>query len=260
MVRTLTDMPPLITFSIITLSFVAYALLGLMGLRRIAERYNLPRNESLASSAFGAIGGFNSLLLALVVVTLWSGFRDAQANVNREADQIAHLRQDMMGLQAPTSRKYIGMLRAYVESVTSDEWQTLCKGEANARTTRALDTLQKGIVSNAALRTDPTIRTDALNRMNQLDELRRSRLTAALPTIIPEVWMVLLFITGLLLLSPMFFNTEHRGLQRIVAIFFAMSLGSVFFIAVRLDYVFCGSTSVSAATLVDVGKTLGNSH
>lgn len=257
MIRALTGMPPLLAFGIIILSFVGYALAGLFVLRVFAEKYQFPRNESLASSVFGAIGGFNSLLLALVVVTLWAGFRDAQTNANREATQVARLQQDLSGLPAQASSKYLAHLKTYVNALTSDEWKTLCDGRLSAQATRAFNGLQKEIVSDRQLKSDSAIRSDALGRMNQLDELRRSRLAAAGPTIIPEVWVVLVFITGLLLLSPTFFNTEHRRLQRVVAIFFAMSLGAVFFVAVRLDHVFCGSTSVSPTALVNVGKTLG---
>ncbi|MDP9017849.1 MAG: DUF4239 domain-containing protein [Candidatus Eremiobacteraeota bacterium] len=255
-VRSLTEIPPILAFLLIVAIFNAYALVMLLSLRTLLARHKMPRNEAIASSTFGAIGGFNSLLLALVVVTLWTGFRETQTNVNREAAQIAHLRQDMIGFPAPEAAKFTQALRRYVDAVVFDEWPALCNGKPGPRATDEFNVLQKDLIENSSLKMDATLRSDTLSRIGQLDELRRSRLTAASPVIIPEVWVVLLFVTGLLLVSPVFFNTEHRGLQIAMAAFFATALGAVFFIAARLDYVFCGSTSVSPDALMDVARTL----
>jgi len=256
-IRTLTGLPLAATFVVVVLAFNFYGATMLLVLRRLFARFEIPRNEAIAGSIFGAVNGLNALLLALVVVTLWSNFRSVQADVNNEATVISQLWEDASGFSSTEAADFRAGLQQYANAVAFTEWPGLCEGHGSARAATELADLDQRVFAKKVPTNDNALRGVVLGRMGQLEYARRARLTAAQPVFIAEVWMALLFISALVLISPFFFNTENARLQLIMTAFFATAIGTMFFLAVRLDHVFCGSTGVSPAALIDVAQHLG---
>ncbi|MFN2527921.1 MAG: hypothetical protein ABR584_04295 [Candidatus Baltobacteraceae bacterium] len=260
MIRTLTELPLAVAFVVVLLAFNLYGAAMLLVLRRLFARLEVPRNEPIAGSIFGAVNGLNALLLALVVVTLWSNFRAVQADVNNEATVISQLWEDASGFSTAEAEGFRGGLHRYANAVAFVEWPGLCEGQASARATTELADLEQRVFAKKIPTNDSALRGAVLGKMGQLEYARRGRLTAAQPVFISEVWMALLFLSALVLISPFFFNTENARLQSLMTAFFATAIGTIFFLAVRLDHVFCGSTGISPAALIDVAQHLGHGH
>lgn len=258
LLRALNLMPPAATFVVAVAVCNAFALGVLLLLRRVVERFGFPRNEPIASTTFDRISAFNALVLALVVVTLWSNFRSVQADVNNEAAEMAHLAQDITGFAAADRAFYLRSLGQYVNGVAFAEWDDLCLGHADETTAREFDALQQSLIVRKVPKNDAALRGDVMNRLAKLDQLRRARLTAARPVILGDVWLVLLLMSALILASPYFYNPGHGSFQVLMAVLLATALGTVFFLAVRMDDVFCGVTAVSPSAIVDVAHELGH--
>jgi len=259
-IRTLTELPLAAAFVVVVLAFNLYGAAMLLVLRRLFGRLDIPRNEAIAGSIFGAVNGLNALLLALVVVTLWSNFRTVQADVNNEASMVSQLWEDAAGFSPSEAADFRGGLGQYVNAVAFTEWHSLCDGRGSARAATELADLDQRILAKKVPKNDNALRGIVLGRMGMLEHYRRARLTAAEPVLISEVWAALLFLSALVLISPFFFNTENARLQFSMTALFATAIGTIFFLAVRLDHVFCGSTGISPAALIDVAQHLGHAH
>lgn len=249
-------MPPAATFAVVVAFTNAFALFALFAMRKAVERFGFPRNEPIATSTFDRISAFNALVLALVVVTLWSNFRTVQADVNNEAAEMAHLGQDISGFASADRTFYLKALRSYVSGVAFLEWDDLCAGRGDPQVDGQFDALQKSLIVKKVPQNDGPLRADVLSRVAKLDQLRRSRLTAARPVIIGDVWIVLIIMSALILISPYFYNPANSAFQVLMAVLLATALGTVFFLAVRMDDVFCGATAVSPGAIVDVAREL----
>ena len=258
LLRDLNLMPPAATFVVVVAGCNLFALGMLVLLRALVERFGFPRNEPIATTTFDRISAFNALVLALVVVTLWSNFRSVQADVNNEAAEMAHLAQDITGFEVPDRAFYRRALGQYVNGVATAEWDDLCSGQGDVETGRRFDVLQQSLIVRKVPRNDSALRGDVMNRLAKLDQLRRARLTAARPVIVGDVWLVLLIMSALILASPYFYNPGHASFQVLMAVLLATALGTVFFLAIRMDDVFCGGTAVSPAAIVDVAHELGH--
>lgn len=258
LLQALNLLPPVVTFAIIVAAANAFALGALFVLRRLIARFGFPHNEPIATTTFDRISAFNALVLALVVVTLWGNFRSVQADVNNEAAEMAHLGQDITGFPSADRSFYLASLHQYVHGVAYNEWDDLCMGRADPQTGREFDALQQSIIVKKVPQNDGALRSDVMSRLAKLDQLRRARLTAARPVIIGDVWLVLLVMSALILISPYFYKPGNEAFQALMAVLLATALGTVFFLAVRMDYVFCGSTAVSPAAITDVERELAH--
>lgn len=258
MIRALNEMPPWGTFVTVVLLCNAIALGALFLSRWLMPRLQFTGHDPIVASTFDRISTFNALVLALVVVTLWSNFRSVQSDVNNEAAEMAHLGQDMLGFPPPDRKYYLAALRQYVHSVVYVEWNKLCASGGDAATDRQFNNLQQSIIVRKIPQNDGALRGDVMNRLAKLDQLRRMRLTSAGPIIINDVWVVLLLMSALILISPYFYNPGSLRLQLMMAVLLASALGTIFFLAVRLDYTLCGSTAVSPAAIIDVDNELAH--
>lgn len=258
LLRALNVMPPAATFAVVVAFTNAFALLALLAMRKAVERFGFPRNEPIATSTFDRISAFNALVLALVVVTLWANFRTVQADVNNEAAEMAHLSQDITGFASADRKFYLTALRDYVKGVAFAEWDDLCAGRADPQVARQFDALQQSLIVKKVPQNDGPLRADVMSRLSRLDQLRRARLTAAKPVIIGDVWVVLIIMSALILVSPYFYNPGNNAFQLLMAVLLATALGTIFFLAVRMDDVFCGATAISPAAIVDVARELAH--
>jgi hypothetical protein len=258
LIRALNLMPPAATFVVVVGVTNAFALIALLAMRKAVERFGFPRNEPIATSTFDRISAFNALVLALVVVTLWTNFRTVQADVNNEAAEMAHLGQDITGFASADRKFYLTALRNYVSGVAFSEWDDLCAGRADPQVERQFEALQQSMIVKKVPQNDGPLRADVLGRLAKLDQLRRARLTSARPVIIGDVWIVLVVMSALILISPYFYKPAHGAFALLMAVLLATALGTVFFLAVRMDDVFCGATAVSPGAIVDVARELAH--
>jgi len=170
--------------------------------------------------------------------------------------KLAHLRRGIAAFPPRLASISRGALAQYAETLLHEELPRLCAGTITAKGDTDLDALQTKVLAMRLPAGDSALRTNVLDRLTRIDDLRRARVSAAKPFIVWEVWLAVLFLSALTLASPAFFNTENMTLQISMTLMFATGLATLFFIAVRLDYVFCGSTAVSYETLSDVARSL----
>src|SRR5215470_11320692 len=83
----LLNLPPPISFFIVSALTTFFALTGLYLVRKKYSAEVLKENHEVAAIIFNAFGLFYGVLLAFVVFVTWSGYDDATKNLQLEASE-----------------------------------------------------------------------------------------------------------------------------------------------------------------------------
>src|SRR5947199_2712472 len=86
-VQFLLNLPPPISFFVVSAITTSFALTGLYVVRRKYSAEVLKENHEVAAIIFNAFGLFYGVLLEFVVFVTWSGYVDATKNLQLEANE-----------------------------------------------------------------------------------------------------------------------------------------------------------------------------
>src|SRR5215470_2564222 len=137
----LLQLPPPISFFIVSAVTTFFTLAGLYLVRRRYSADVLKENHEVAAIIFNAFGLFYGVMLAFVVFVTWSGYSDATKDLEMEAnlaDDLFHIAKTIPDPAKTTMQK--GMLD-YVTSVYNDELQRMAEGEIEIHSTGTMSGL-----------------------------------------------------------------------------------------------------------------------
>lgn len=186
----------------------------------------------LRSAVAAFVGGLNALLFAFVIVSLWSTLHAAEANVDDEAFALRMLYHDVEPAQRP-------MVIEYARAIL-DEWPTLCGGANAGR--------PGGVLLNRIEREGQPVQKNARSDLDRdiatLEDLRARRLHATVSGVPDELWIGLVVLSGILIVMTSFIHPERSDMHVALAGFVAFSIALLLWVAVSLDFPFCGGTTV----------------
>jgi hypothetical protein len=189
-----------------------------------------------------------ALVLAFVVVNLYSGYEDASNNVGAEANSLSSVLTDVHAFPPAARRQVEAAVANYVREVRGDEFQRLRRGEddphAQARLNAIIDALQHYQPRTAAQVEYYRAASDDLDR---LATERNNRIDAASATIPGPLLGLMILLAVLTLLTTVLLKTRSAGLDVILSLSIAVSVGAGMVTAAILEYPFSGSIAVSSA-------------
>ncbi|HEX6784573.1 MAG TPA: hypothetical protein VF098_07960 [Sphingomicrobium sp.] len=217
------------------------------GLRRLFRLHSSDDDAETAVSLMQVVAAYIGILLAFAGVQVWQDFTDAQNAVHKEAAAASQLYRDM-ATYGPETRGARVQLRAYVASITTDEWPLLSQGQASPKTETKLFQLFAAVGKvRPADNRDTTIYTEIFSNLNDLVGLRRDRLIhseSGMPIIL---WVVGLFGSVLIVAYTATFHVNRVNILMISGI--SLALGLVFLFILVVDRPFLGEFSVSSHEL-----------
>ena len=219
-------------------------LLAHLGLRLVRRRIPLPVLEThheVAGFIIGVLGAIYAVLLAFVVVAVWDQFGDAKTVVEREANQLNDLSRMAQGFSAPAQPRLLDGLKVYATSVIDDEWDTMSRGQASAKTQSAMDNLwQLYREVEPHTNRENALYAESLDRLNELSDSRRLRVHASEDDI-PLVIRILLWGGGLIMIAfTYFFGVKSIRSQALMTAALAGEIAFILFLIVALDNPFRG--------------------
>src|SRR5438093_11515425 len=127
--RFLLQLPPPVSFLIVSSITTFLALVGLHLVRRKYSAEVLKENHEVAAIIFNAFGLFYGVMVAFVVFVTWSGYDEATKNLQMEASEALDIFHSSDGFPAPANKTIRDGLRDYLTSVYTDEVQRLAEGD-----------------------------------------------------------------------------------------------------------------------------------
>jgi hypothetical protein len=201
----------LIFFIILALSLLFTGLLYL--LRRRFAKADLAV-EHLHPSVFSFFTTIYAFFLGFAIVTLWSAFLTAQANVTRESDSL--LVAFRVSKTLPNSGAFRRDLADYVKGVVEDEWPSMETQDAmSERTQQSLDKVWDSfILLKPTDKGDNDLYIEVGNRLSQASQQRLARAQLTQGNLYPPIWVIIVF-GFITVLYGLYFNHMQQNAVRL---------------------------------------------
>jgi ABC-type multidrug transport system fused ATPase/permease subunit len=226
--------------------FAAFAVAGVLIVRRFIDHSRLRTHHDVADPILGALATVCAVLLAFVVVTVWQGFDKTNASVQLEANYLADIYRDSEALPADFHQKAGELLREYRQAVVEHEWKTMAEGEMSPEVERLMRRIWS-LYTNYQPKT-PTEQSffdESVRKLNSFRELRRQRLMDSRTGLSPLLWFVLIVGCLSTISFTFLFGAENLQAQIIMVVLLAVTIALILFTIMEMDFPFTGGVSIS---------------
>jgi hypothetical protein len=248
--RFLLELPPPVSFFIVSAVTTFFGLFGLYLVRRKYSAEVLKENHEVAAIIFNAFGLFYGVLVAFVVFVTWNGYDDATKNLQLEASEALDIFHSAEAFP-DSSRQIIQQgVRDYLAAVYNDEVPKMATGDLSVYSGGAHSPLRL-LFSQIDATSIPNreLYGESLRCLNNLAQYRRLRIFAGNDTVPPVIWLVLL-VGGVFAVSyTFFFGMKNIRAQYLITTTLTVMLTSILFLIYVLDHPFTGTSRVSLQPL-----------
>jgi hypothetical protein len=229
---------------------VGSALVGVAGLMAVVRWFPQARRQGdndVKGVFFGAVAVLYAVLLAFVVVTVWSDFSDAGKATQAEATRASALLRDATAFPAVARRRVRRHVLEYLRVVVDDEWGTLASERPSPAAIRAYDALWTEYADlRPRGRESDTMYQESIARLNELGENRELRVIGSRETLPTPMWILLIAGFAVCIAFTYLFRMESLGTQAIAVGSIASLIGFVLFLIFALQHPFAGDVQISA--------------
>jgi hypothetical protein len=253
----LLNLPPPISFFIVSAITTSFALFGLYLVRRNYPPDVLKDNHEVAAIIFNAFGLFYGVMVAFVVFVTWSGYDEATKNLQMEASEALDLFHSAEAFPAPANKIIQQGLQDYLAAVYNDEVQRMSQGEIGVYSGGAHASLRT-LFSQMDATSIPNreLYAESLRCLNNLAQYRRLRIFAGNDTIPPVIWLVLLVGDLFAVSYTFFFGMKNIKAQYLLTTILTVMISSILFLIYVLDHPFTGTSRVSLEPLRQAMATM----
>ncbi len=248
--QSLLNLPPPISFFIVSAITTSFALFGVYLVRKTYSADVLKENHEVAAIIFNAFGLFYGVMVAFVVFATWNGYDEATKNLQMEASEALDIFHSAESFPDPANKIIQQGLRDYVASVYNDEVQRMSQGEIGVYSGGAHASLRT-LFSQMDATSIPNreLYAESLRCLNNLAQYRRMRIFAGNDTVPPVIWLVLL-VGGVFAVSyTFFFGMKNIKAQYLLTTTLTVMVSSILFLIYVLDHPFTGTSKVSLEPL-----------
>ncbi|MFG2334847.1 DUF4239 domain-containing protein [Streptomyces sp. NPDC048604] len=240
------------TFTLAAITVGGTVALAVAGSVLARRRYpSLARGEhnDMVGVTLGMFGAIYGIILAFVIVTLWTQLENTQTVVSAEATDIALIARDAAAFPPPVRAGLDEALGGYVHAVVEQQWPRMREGAPSYGSTEdrlvaAYDVLQAYEPKTVR---EQVFYEEAVSRLSDIAAQRRARLNMAEQQL-PALLQVLAF-GGALVLIPLTFlyGVRRLRIQLLFVASVAALIGFSLLLIVVLDRPFAGELSVTPA-------------
>jgi len=238
------DLPLAITGPAIILSLCAFAVVGLLLVRRfVLPRLRIRSEDSeFSGTMVQSVMVFYGLAVALIAVGVFENYSDVSTIVSQEAAELGAMYQDASSYPEPIRPLLQKELRDYAQYVIHTAWPAQQRGQVAVGGVRMLNRFQSTLTGfEPASDGQKIMHGEALRAYNQLVEARSLRLDAVVNSGLPSVlWVVVLAGAVISLMATFFFKVEDLRLHAILVTLVATFMGLVIFMIFAFDLPFRG--------------------
>jgi hypothetical protein len=248
----LLNLPPPISFFIVSAITTFIALTGLHLVRKKYPADVLRENHEVAAIIFNAFGLFYGVMLAFVVFVTWSGYDDATKNLQLECSEALDLFHSVENFPEPTNKILQQGLRDYVASVYNDEIPRLAQGKISLHTGGAHGKLAPLFYQmDTQSMPNRELYAESLHCLNNLAQYRRLRIFAGNDTVPPAIWLVLLVGSLFTIGYTYFFGMKNIKAQYTITASLTATVALILFLIYVLDHPFTGASQISMDPLTE---------
>ena len=176
---------------LLTVVFVAVALLGQWAVNRFVKHEVLELHHSAGEAMMGVVGTLFSVLLGFMVASAMDKYNDARMHDEQEASNVASVFRVARGLSDIDRPRIRQLCRDYVDDVINSEWP---KMERQEKINHGWVTYQKLWEATVAVVPEndrqSNLQQGLIASMTSLGEHRRARILLAQTSMQPALWCI----------------------------------------------------------------------
>jgi len=199
------------------------SLLVLFGLNRVWPWDKRGNYNDLIGSQLSILGTTYAVILGFMLFAVWNAYREADLNVDLEANAVVDIYHLAQGLPEPQRAQLQNLARSYVDVVLNRDWPQMGAGEEPKQSSEINAEMWKTVTSaQPKSMAEQTTQDHALAELSTLSQGRFTRVfqsTMRLPNVL---WCVLLVGGALTIVSACMFGSQNRRLQALQVISLAL--------------------------------------
>lgn len=246
-------------FIIIGIFFVAFAICGLLLVRKLVNPKVLQANHEIARFVFTNLSVLYAVLLGFTVLNVQMRFEKLKEITQLEANYLGQLYADASVFSEEDKNNLHHALKLYAHSILSEEWSGMNDlGNPNPHTTNALKNVWNAYYAvHLSSPKEQTWYAESINKLNLLSGARYSRLLGSRESLGAEMWTLLFFGALVMVSFTWFFWLDSLIAQIFITAVLALSIGCLLFIIYSFDTVFSGKVSISPQALIEAYNSFG---
>ncbi|MFG2875155.1 DUF4239 domain-containing protein [Streptomyces sp. NPDC048337] len=228
-------------------AIVLVAVAGSAFARRRFPRLAEGEHNEMIGVVLGMFGAIYGIILAFVVVTLWTQLDHAQTVVSQEATDVSLVVRDTRAFPSAERARVDRAVHDYVHAVVEVQWPLMKEGAPSFEATSK----QVGAMYDALQAYDPNSARDqafygeAVSRLNEAAAMRRERINIA-TTELPVLLQVLVYGGALVIILLTFlYGLRSLKMQFLFVATVAGLIGFSLLLVLVLDRPFAGDLNVS---------------
>lgn len=225
--------------------FVAVA--GSVFARRRFPRLAEGEHNEMVGVVLGVFGAIYGIILAFVVVTLWTQLDHAQTVVSQEATDIALVVRDTQRFPPAERARIDKAVGAYVHAVVEVQWPKMRSGRPSfAVTSKQVEEMYDALQAyNPSTPRDQAFYGEAVTRLSDAAAMRRERIDIATNEL-PILLKVLVYGGALVIILLTFlYGLRNLKIQLLFVASVAGLIGFSLLLVLVLDRPFAGELTVS---------------
>jgi Protein of unknown function (DUF4239) len=211
-------------------------------------------NQEVAGFKFAVVGVAYGVLLAFVVIAVWSEFERTERDSYAEAERFYNLHRNSYNFPEQVGQEMRRALIAYAVEVRDSDWPMMVKGlRGSPSAAAAYDRLSLAVGQTRpdSIALLPSV-THAFDLMQQIADYRLERLSDVGGHVTPAIWGVLLLGAIVTLGYPAFFAAKNVNAQMLMTAGLAAIIGATLFLTMSMNYPFSGSERLTPKPIDDV--------
>ena len=242
----LLKLPNPVSFLIIIAITTSLALVGLLAVRRRYSPEELKENHEVAAIIFGAFGWLYAVIVAFVVFVTWSGYDDANKNLQLEVSQALDIFNDAEAFTGQVGNNVRQAIIDYIESVTKHELPMMENENMELYSSSSLRNLRQLLDNPDQLAVEnKELYSASLRRVDNLMDYRRLRIFSGRNNVPSFIWLVLVVGGVITIANTYFFGMKHTRVQAFMTATLTIMLTLVLYLVFVLDHPFTGTNRVS---------------
>src|SRR3954447_22845845 len=197
---------------LITVAVTAVAVAAMLFVRRRAPEGGYFQDGDRASGVFGVLATGFSILLGFVIFLTFTSYDQSRTGAESEALTVSQQVETAQFFPRSARAELTGQLICYGRSIVHGEWAKMEAGTQgdtiNPWGVRLFQTLE-GITPRAA--TEQSAYDKWLDQTSTREQARQDRIHGAVGVIPSPLWVVLLFIAGVIFVYMLFFADSSEG-------------------------------------------------
>jgi hypothetical protein len=178
---------------LVVIAAVIGALLFMVTLNRVWPPEKRRAHNDLIGWQVSILSTTYAVILGFMLYTVWTTYREADLNVDHEANAVVDVYRLADGLPEPQRAQLKRLATSYADAVVNRDWPEMAKNEEPRQSTEISTEMWKTVISaRPTSPTEVTAQEHALTELNSLGQHRLTRLMQSTTRLPNVLWSVLL--------------------------------------------------------------------